>query len=57
MDQLVFEDSLEKQIDQDWLQERRSEIDRLAHEMDAGELSDRVLGMIQGCLRRLEVVS
>lgn len=48
---------LEKQIDQDWLQERRSEIDRLAHEMDAGELSDRVLGMIQGCLRRLEVVS
>lgn len=50
-------DLLEKHSDEDWLRERRSEVDRFAREMDAGELSDRVLGMIQGCLRRLEVVS
>jgi len=50
-------DFLEKKNDQVWLEERRSAVNRLAREMDAGELSERVFGMIQGCLRRLEVTS
>ena len=50
-------DLLEKQSDQVWVEARRSEVDGLACEMDAVELSDRVMGMVQGCLRRLEVSS
>ena len=50
-------DFLEKKNDQVWLEERRSAVSRLAREMDAGELSERLFGMIQGCLRRLEVTS
>ena len=50
-------DLLEKQSDEVWVEARRSEVVGLACEMDAVELSDRVMGMVQGCLRRLDVRS
>ena len=50
-------DFLKKQSDQVWAEARRRKVDDLACEMDAVELSDRVMGMVQGCLRRLEVSS
>lgn len=41
--------------DPDWRAEQASSIDALAGEMDANELSARLLGMIQGCLRRVKL--
>jgi hypothetical protein len=48
-------DLLERRSDPVWVAEMQQGIERLAQEFDAAELSDRLLRMMQGHLRRLEV--
>ena len=48
-------DLLEKRSDPLWVADNQQDIEKLAQEFDAGELSERLLRMMQGHLRRLEV--
>ena len=48
-------DLLARCQDPAWREERRRKVDELAAEIDAGELGDRLLGMVQGHLRRLDL--
>ena len=48
-------DLLEKRSDPLWVADKQQDIEKLAQEFDAVELSERLLRMMQGHLRRLEV--